>query len=274
MAQCASERGTTNSSITPQRGSQLAASSRSRVVSSASAPVGNASGPGGASTARELVQGRVVTDQEHPGRRHRPSPPRARERRRPTRGRARARLAPRARRVPAGRDRESPARAPPVEQSTRSGRTSFASAQRAMRFAAFSPAGRERPVVIGETRMVPARLRVAQDPEALHQPRLQPRTSSVCPDVSGEGRSPAIPTRSSAIRAIGSPSSSPWRISQQPITVPVRPTPPQQCTYAVPPSAPRCVDVVEDPHHVARGRRSHVGDRVRDPAQPSTSHCP
>ena len=58
--------------------------------------------------------------------------------------------------------------------------------------------------------------------------------------------------------------SSPWRTSQQPITVPVRPTPPQQCTYAVPP----CARAASMSSRICitwpRGRRPHVGDRVSD----------
>ena len=75
---------------------------------------------------------------------------------------------------------------------------------------------------------------------------------------------------SSAIRRIGSPSSSPCRISQQPTTVPVRPTPPQQWTYTVRAAVDRLVDVVEDPRHVRNRRRAHVDDRMRDPASPAS----
>ena len=131
--------------------------------------------------------------------------------------------------------------------------------------ARLATARRQRPVVIGEPRLVPARLQVPEEPEALHQPGLQPRTSATWPGVSGDGRAPGMSRRSSAIRAIASPSSSPWRTSQQPTTVPVRPTPPQQWTYTVPPSAAHGVDVVENLHHVAGRRCAHVGDRVGDP---------
>ena len=85
----------------------------------------------------------------------------------------------------------------------------------------------ERPVVVREAGLVPARLGMAEQPEPLHQPGLQPRTSATWPLVSGEGP-PPISRRSAAILAIASPSSRPWRTSQHPTAVPVLPTPPQQ----------------------------------------------
>ena len=62
---------------------------------------------------------------------------------------------------------------------------------------------------------------------------FHPSTSAHCSSVSGERLRPSgVPRRRSAIRVSASlPSIASCSTSQQPITVPVRPIPPQQCTY-------------------------------------------
>ena len=101
--------------------------------------------------------------------------------------------------------------------------------------------------------------------EGGQRPRFHAFTIARCADVCGEGTyASETSRRSSAILPMGSPASSPWRTSQQPTTVPVRPIPPQQWTYATAAVLDRRIDVVEDPRHVRDGRRSQVDDRVRD----------
>ena len=117
--------------------------------------------------------------------------------------------------------------------------------------------------MVVEPGVVPARLGMAEEPEPLHQPRRQPRTSATWAGVSGEGRAPAIEARNSAILAIGSPWSSPWRTEP---AADHRPRPADAApAMHVRRTALRAgeVDVVEDPHHVAGRRGAHVGNGVR-----------
>ena len=103
--------------------------------------------------------------------------------------------------------------------------------------------------------------------ERPQRPRFHARTIARCADVCGDGAGAAEAARlSSAIRRIGSPSSSPCRISQHPTTVPVRPTPPQQWTYTVAPPSISSSMSSRIRGHVRDRRRSEVDDRVRDPA--------
>ena len=125
----------------------------------------------------------------------------------------------------------------------------------------------ERAIVIGEPGLVPARLEVTEEPESLHRPCLQPRTSATWPVVSGDGR-----RTGNVAPQLGDPRD---RVAA------VEPVPDEPAAdhCSRPPDAPPAVhvdgasvlahgvDVIEDLHHVPRGRRAHVRDRVGDPAR-------
>ena len=205
-------------------------SRRSSSRSSASAPVGNAVGPRRREQCRQLVQAGVVADHQHAHVVRRTRPEDARRDPPPTRGRARPRISTSG--FPsAGATRSSVARArTAVEQSTRSGRTSCSAAQRRTRLPAFRPrgaSGRSWSASAGSSQLDFAwrRSQSRFTSPASSRGRARPGRLS-----RATGARPGSRGAASAIRAIASPSSRPWRTSQQPTTVPVRPTPPQQCT--------------------------------------------
>ena len=235
---------------------------RSRGSSPASAPVGNAAGPGGARVqARSCRTGcgrrarRVVET------RRQPTESSEQLARRgvveagfdlrvgisePAAGRARASPAP----APPSSTGRAPAARRSRPPSGRCASPPCARAARAVdrgRRASGRPSSTSRDG--GARRASPADASI----RARARPARASRATVVCP---------RCPARSSEIRAIGSP-------SVEPVTDEPAADHGSGATDAAPAvhvggSAvrPRTVDVVEDPHHVARGRCPHVGNRV------------
>ena len=78
----------------------------------------------------------------------------------------------------------------------------------------------------------------------------------------GEQPSPCLATTPRSGPALPPPFS-PCRTSQQPTTMPVRPTPPQQCRYTTLPSPKGVIHGVEDPCHLLpRARDVPISDRM------------
>src|SRR4029078_7740859 len=93
--------------------------------------------------------------------------------------------------------------------------------------------GNATPVVVAVDRGVAAP-RTGQRPvdERRQRPRFHPVTIARCAAVWGDAaHASGTPRRRRVIVRTGSPPSTPWRTSQHPTTVPVRPIPPQQWTY-------------------------------------------
>ena len=259
----ASERGSTSRSSVADPGPRRS-SRRPRVGARREPRSGTRPGPGGASSAGELVQAGVVPDTSTRRARARARAiGAARAGRRPTRGRvassiSTSRLAEAGR----GRCRASRAPAPPSSRGRARGRTPLSAAQRRIRFAALRPRGASGRSWSASLVVVPARLRVAEQPDA-SSPAAPPPA-----DERGLARglrrraragepTPQLRDRRDRVAAVEPVAHEP-AADHRPRTADAAPA--VDVRGAAVGANP--VDVVEDLHHVPRRRRAHVRDRV------------